>query len=156
MASSYVTEQPRRVPGRRLAAIFLAAAALAGCGKQERDPNPIVGAWYADIEGLGDDPHSGFAVVTILPDGRTRANVTLTGGSGGGAHPWHVHVGSCDGPVVGDISNYPVLRPDARGNAGAVATLGDRLAADQKYFVNIHRSPGDDSLVGCGELISNL
>lgn len=138
-------------------AVGLAAlAALVACGKQERDPNPTLGAWYADIRGLSDDPHSGFAVVSILPDGRTRANVTLTGGSGGGAHPWHVHSGSCDGPVVGDIANYPVLRPDAGGNAGAVATLGERLSLDAKYFVNIHRAPGDDTLVGCGELISSL
>lgn len=143
--------------GRYLAAAALATSAVAlGCAKQERDLRPIEGSWFADVEALGDDGHSGFAVVSILRDGRTRANVTLTGGSGGGVHPWHVHEGSCDGPIVGQESAYPALRPDESGNASAVATLEMRLSGDKDYYVNIHESPDDPEIVGCGKLVSNL
>ena len=71
--------------------------ALAACGGQERDPRPIPGSWFADVAAVGQGGHSGFAVVSLLLDGEieTRANVTLTGGSAGGVHPWFIHEGTC-------------------------------------------------------------
>ena len=74
-----------------------------GCAKQERDPRPVAGSWVGEIEAVGEHGHSGFAVVALLHDGGTRANATVTGGSAGGVHPWHIHEGGCDGdgPIVG-------------------------------------------------------
>jgi hypothetical protein len=71
-----------------------------------------------------EDADAGFAVVAVLQDGGTRANATLTRGSAGGVHPWHIHERLCSemGPVVGDADDYPVLRPDASGDASATET----------------------------------
>ncbi len=130
---------------------------LVGCHGQARDTRPVAGSWFADVRAMGEHGHSGFAVVTLLPDGGTRANLTLSGGSAGGVHPWHIHEGTCSsgGPIVGDPSAYPVLQPDAGGNASATVALDVGLSTDADYHVNIHQSPDDDTVVGCGDLRSN-
>lgn len=131
---------------------------LVACAKQERDPRPVAGSWSGEIEAVGEHGHSGFAVVALLQEGGTRANATLTGGSAGGNHPWHIHEGRCaeNGPVVGNASTYPTLRPDASGNASATVAIPVSLSVDEEYSVHLHQSPEDDTLVGCGELISIL
>jgi hypothetical protein len=138
---------------------FILAAALVslGCARQAEDPRPIAGSWFAEIEVVGPHGHGGFATVSLVPDTGTRANVTLTGGSAGGDHPWHVHQGRCgsDGAIIGDPSKYPHLRPDESGNASATTLLEPRLDPDGTYYVAIHQSGEDDSEVGCGDLISN-
>jgi len=130
---------------------------LVACAKQERDARPVVGSWSGEIEPVGEHGHSGFAVVALLVEGGTRANATLTGGSAGGNHPWHLHEGACgdNGPVIGDPSAYPPLRPDESGNASATVTLPVTLSLDKPYSVHLHQSPDDDTMVGCGELVSN-
>jgi hypothetical protein len=106
---------------------------------------------------VGPHGHGGFAIVSLVPDTGTRANVTLTGGSAGGDHPWHVHQERCDsdGPIVGDASEYPRLTPDEAGNASATILLDPRLDPEGTYHVDIHQSVDDDTVVGCGDLISN-
>jgi hypothetical protein len=127
------------------------------CAKQERDARPVAGSWAGEIEAVGEHGHSGFAVVALLVEGGTRANATLTGGSAGGSHPWHLHDGGCDanGPVIGNTSAYPTLRPDESGNASATVTLPITLTLDAPYSIHLHQSPEDDTLVGCGELVLN-
>src|SRR5688572_11865840 len=127
------------------------------CAKQERDARPVAGSWAGEIEAVGEHGHSGFAVVALLVEGGTRANATLTGGSAGGNHPWHLHEGGCgeNGPVIGNASAYPSLQPDASGNASATVTLPVTLALDRSYSIDLHQSPDDDTLVGCGELVLN-
>lgn len=127
------------------------------CSKQERDARPVAGSWAGEIQAVGEHGHSGFAVVALLVEGGTRANATLTGGSAGGSHPWHLHDGGCDtnGAVIGNASAYPTLRPDESGNASATVTLPITLALDAPYSIHLHQSPEDDTLVGCGELVLN-
>lgn len=138
-------------------ALAVAVAALAGCGGQEHDPRPTPGSWFAEIEAVGEHGHSGFGIVTLLADGGTRANVTLTGGSAGGVHPWHVHDGTCEeeGPIVGNAEAYPLLRPDASGNASATLALPVTLSRDEPYSIHIHQSSDDMTIAGCGELVTN-
>jgi hypothetical protein len=91
-------------------------------------------------------------------DGGTHVNVSLSGGSSGGDHPWHVHEGVCEsnGPIVGDPGAYPNLRPGASGDASAEAQLNVSLDPEGSYYVNIHQSANQlDTIVGCGELRPN-
>lgn len=132
---------------------------LTGCGAfggRDVDMTPVAAQWTADVRAIGESGHSGFATGAITTTGRTRMNVTLSGGSAGGVHPWHVHVGGCDanGEIVGSADTYPVLRPDERGNASATATLELALEPDEEYSVHIHDRPDDvDTIVGCGDLV---
>jgi hypothetical protein len=141
--------------GRAFAGALILLAC--GCAKQERDPRPVPGSWVGEIEAVGEHGHSGFAVVALLQDGGTRANATLTGGSAGGVHPWSIHEGSCDGdgPIVGEAGLYPLLRPDASGDASATVFIPIELSLDERYSVQLRQSPDDDTLVGCGELVRN-
>lgn len=135
---------------------------MAGCASGgETDSRPIPGAWSGDIQSLGAEGHAGFATVTLMPDGETRANLTLRGGAAGGHHPWHIHAGQCPsgdadsaavGPEVGDPGSYPSLEPDDAGYASATATMVVQLDPDAEYHVDIHQSEDDPTVVGCGDL----
>jgi hypothetical protein len=135
---------------------------LHGCASGgEADPRPIPGAWSGDVQSLGAEGHSGFATITMMADGETRANLTLRGGSAGGRHPWHIHGGLCPsgdgsaaavGPEVGDPGSYPPLEPDEAGNASATATLVVALDPEADYHVDVHQSAEDATVVGCGDL----
>jgi hypothetical protein len=134
-------------------------AILTGCAGQQHDPRPMVGSWFAEVEAVVDHGHSGFAVVSLSPDETTRANLTMTGGSGGGVHPWHMHEGTCEtgGPIVGSPTEYPLMKPDARGDASATVALDEVLSTDEdaRYHVAMHQSHVDETVVGCGDLVSN-
>lgn len=144
--------------------MFLCAyLVLAGCasGGGEIDTEPIVAAWTADVEAMGAEGHSGFATVTVLPDGVTRANLTLRGGSAGGHHPWRIREGLCPsgdsepsaaGAEIGPAEAYPPLEPNDQGNASATAVLNLQLDPDAEYHVDVHQSPDDPEVVGCGNL----
>ena len=140
---------------RSLGFAALVAALLVGCWGREVDPNPVRGSWIGEIVAMGDHGHSGFVTASLLAAGGTRINVTLTGGSTGGRHPWRVRVGACEsgGEAVGDPEAYPPMEPNARGNASATATIGVDLDPDSEYHVTLHASPDDlDTVVGCGDL----
>lgn len=139
--------------------VLLGLLGFVACGgRQEQDARPIPGSWSGQIEAVGPHGHSGFAVVALLQDGGTRANATLTRGSAGGVHPWHIHEGICSemGPIVGDSDAYPLLRPDASGDASATVAIPVELSLDEEYSVHLHQSPDDDTLVGCGELVPSI
>lgn len=142
-------------------AISLLAVFLAACGggqTLEGESEPFPAAWTAEVQAQGEAGHSGFSTITLLPDGQTRANTTLSGGSAGGVHPWAIHEGTCDseGPIVGTADAYPVLTPNELGNASATATLDLTLASDASYALRIFESPEDrETVVGCGELRSS-
>lgn len=130
---------------------------LTGCASGgHSDPRPIPAAWTGEVAAVGDHGHSGFSTVTVMPDGGTRVNLTLHGGSAGGRHPWHVHEGHCGedtGPPIGRADAYPLLEPNERGNASGTASLTEVLDPDTDYRVDIHQSIDEETVVGCGELI---
>ncbi|CAN5206901.1 hypothetical protein BH18GEM1_BH18GEM1_17240 [soil metagenome] len=142
---------------RMIPLLAILSAACGGGGSLDTDTQPVVGAWTAEVSAVGEDGHSGFATVTILPGGTTRADATLAGGSAGGKHPWVIHEGTCEaeGALVGDSDGYPPLEPNDLGNASATATLAVVLASGEPYSLRIYRSPEDrETIVGCGELES--
>jgi hypothetical protein len=130
---------------------------VAGCASGgHSDPRPIPAAWTGEVLAVGDQGYSGFAIVTVLPDGGTQANLTLSGGMAAGRHPWQMRTGRCGddaGDPVGPADAYPLLEPDERGNASASALLDASLDANEAYRVTIHGSLEDPTVVGCGELI---
>lgn len=133
-----------------------------GCASGgETDSRPIVAAWSGEVEAMNAEGHSGFATVTVMPDGETRATLTLRGGSAGGNHPWHIHEGLCPvgdsepspvGAEIGPPGAYPALEPNDGGNASATATLALQLDPDAEYHVDLHLSPEESEVVGCGDL----
>jgi len=136
--------------------VVIATMALASCASREVDREPIGGSWIAEISGVGSEGIRGFVTASILREGGTRVNATLSEGSLDARHPWHVHAGTCGsgGPVVGEAASYPLLEPNARGNASASATLEVELAVGEGYHVNVHASPEDlGTIVGCGDLV---
>lgn len=153
---------PTHRGGLLAAALTAAVFGLTACSAREAEVEsepPAEGMamadWTATIRSLEDDGHDGTASATVLPDGRTRVTVTLSGGSGGGDHPWHVHRGTCgsDGEIVGDPEAYPTLRPDMEGDASETATIDTSLDPSGSYYINVHQSPERlDEIVGCGEL----
>ena len=142
-------------------AFICAFLLLTGCasGGSTSDPRPIPAAWTGDVEAVGDGEQGGFATVTVLPDGGTRANLTLRGGTPEGAHAWHIHAGDCgDEPddsaeSVGPADAYPLLEPDSRGNASGTVSLATSLVPDEKYHIDVHRSLDDPTILACGNLI---
>lgn len=146
----------------RLTTVLCVLLAFAGCASGgETDSRPIVAAWTADVEAMGAEGHSGFATVTVMPDGSTRANITLRGGSAGGHHPWGIREGQCTGgdsepapagAEVGPADAYPPLEPNDQGNASATAVLNLPLDPDSEYHVDVYQSADDPQVVGCGNL----
>lgn len=136
--------------------LIAALLVLTGCGGRDVDTRPVAGLWSADVSAVGEHGHGGFATGSILVSGTTRMNVTLSGGSPGGVHPWAVQTGECGGggQVVGREDAYPLLRPNQRGNASATAALDVRLDPAGQYHVVIHQSEDDDTIVGCGDLVA--
>jgi hypothetical protein len=142
---------------RMIPLLAILSAACGGGASLDTDTQPVAGAWTADVSAVGEDGHSGFATVTILPGGTTRADATLTGGSAGGVHPWAVHEGTCEaeGALVGDSDDYPALEPNDLGNASATATLAVVLTSGEPYALRIYQSAEDrEKIVACGELES--
>lgn len=133
---------------------LVAILLVTGCSGRDVDTRPVAATWAADVRSVGDHGHSGFATGSIMVSGNARINVTLTGGSPGGVHPWGVRAGSCagDGTLVGVEDQYPPLRPDDRGNASATATLDVALDPEAPYSVAILQSEDDPVIVGCGDL----
>lgn len=83
------------------------------------------------------------------------AAISLGGSQPGAEHPWHIHRGRCGaaGPIVGDPSAYPPLRPAGDGRATAQVQLATALLADSAYSVNVHASPTNMStIIACGDL----
>jgi hypothetical protein len=135
---------------------------LTGCASgPETDSRPIPAAWTADVRAMVGTEPGGFATVTVLPDGETRANLTLRGATAGGHHPWRIREGRCPGgdsepgPVgneVGGAGAYPPLEPNASGNASRTAILALMLERDAEYHLDVYESEENMSVVACGDL----
>jgi hypothetical protein len=138
---------------------------LTGCASakpdSELDRLPVAGAWTADVQGMVGTEPAAFATVTAMPDGGTRANLTLRGGATGGRHAWRIREGRCpEGdsepePVGGEIgggNDYPVLEPNENGNASGTASLGVTLQKDAEYHVDVYETEEAGVVVACGDL----
>jgi hypothetical protein len=130
-----------------LSAVSLAAACATVPVFEPRD-------WSATVEPRGGSEVRANVRAGSMP-GQTAVAINMIGGATGGAHPWHVHRGTCatGGAIVGDAGAYPVLRPTSAGAANATARINVQLVPGESYHVNVHRSAQAlNEIIGCGDL----
>lgn len=143
------------------AMVALGLIALVGCTAKRTadgiDVDPItdvVGNWSANLQARNSSSVGGTATVRSAAAG-SAITVHITGGVVGSQHPWHVHRGTCStsGAIVGGAGNYPALQVGQDRTAHASTNVSVGLNEDDKYHVNIHRSPSDiGTIIGCGDL----
>ena len=139
--------------------LALALVALTACSARENQDeggslSDRVGDWSADLEQRNNSGVTGSAGVQSLALGGG-ARVSIRGAVPNAHHPWHVHRGTCStgGAIVGEAGSYPPLHVGADGTASAVATIGVALNEDERYHVNVHRSPTElNVIIACGDL----
>lgn len=114
--------------------------------------------WQTSLDAQdGFDGISGNASADVR-DGQTQAMASVSGAPAGGAHPWHIHFGTCGsgGGIVGAAGAYPMLEIGDDGSASANATIDVALDSNQSYYVNVHASADDlETIVACGDLSRN-
>lgn len=151
----------------RALTLVCAAAALAACtprintnpetGKVDVDLEPVTQrgeVWNAALAAQGGGTVRGTATATAR-EGHTVAAISITGGTPGAVHPWHIHEGTCasGGPVVGPANAYPPLQVASNGAATADAHLMLTLNEARDYHVNVHASPSEmGNIISCGAL----
>jgi hypothetical protein len=134
---------------------------LTGCSpsRQETEPrspgvSDMVGDWSADLQPLNASGVRGEVKLQSALAG-TGITVTVSGAPSGGVLPWHIHRGRCGsgGGILGDATAYPPLQPGQDGTARITMTLGTALNEQERYHVNVHRSPTELTvIVACGDL----
>jgi len=151
----------------RVLTLVCAAAALAACtprintnpetGKVDVDMEPVTQrgeVWNAAIAPQGGSAVRGTTTATVR-EGHTAANTSITGGTPGAVHPWHIHEGTCasGGPIVGTPNAYTPLQVASNGAATAEAHLMLTLNEARAYHVNVHASPTEmGNIIACGPL----
>lgn len=132
--------------------VLIASLLVSACAST---PAAAPRQWDATVRGNPGTENVRASVRANSGSGQTAVSINLAGGSSGGSHPWHVHVGTCAsrGAIVGVAAAYPVLLPDGAGNATAIARLAVELAPGQSYNVNVHESPQNmGKIISCGNL----
>jgi hypothetical protein len=127
-------------------------------GEAEVLSQEVLPSWRAAIESRGPGISLNGEAVANAGESGTFVSIDVEGGQSGAVHPWHVHVGDCDGggSVVGAESAYPPLQIGAGGEAEAQATIEPRLDPEADYHVNIHLSAAQtDSIIACGALVTH-
>lgn len=133
---------------------LLAILTVCACSSGPPPEPPVVRTLNASISAMSGSTVRANAQANTVA-GQTIVGVSLGGGTSGGTHPWHIHVGRCEtnGPIYGAAAAYPPLRPDGSGNATAQASLAVELLPTESYYVNIHESPQNlGRIIGCGDL----
>jgi hypothetical protein len=85
----------------------------------------------------------------------TRVMINLDGAPPNSQHPWRVHQGACgdNGPMVGNLNEYPMLSVDGSGKGSGKAQIATPLSPTQSYHVNVLKSPTDiNTVIACGRL----
>ena len=140
----------------RLSLLCLALGVLAGCIPRF-NPSPEAGGaqvWNATITSTRGSGIAGTARAVVRP-AETRVTVNIIGAEPRTAHPWHIHMGTCDsgGAVVGSGGAYPPLLVGTTGAAQASTTVGVALNGGQNYHINVHASATEmTTIVACGDL----
>ena len=141
----------------RMLLLCIFAVGCASNSQREEDKDLLsatTGDWSATISPRsGSDVRGELKLQSVVVG--SAANISITGAAAGAQHPWHVHTGTCSnsGPIVGSVSNYPLLTVGTDGRASANATISTALSEGTSYIVNVHRSTSDlGTIIGCGEL----
>lgn len=130
---------------------------LAACASSPEDDKDIVsnriGDWETSLSSTAGSSVRGSAKAQSVGVG-TGVNISIEGAAASAQHPWHVHTGTCasGGGIVGSATAYPVLTASLSGTASANTSIGVALREDERYHVNVHRSPTDLTVIACGNL----
>ncbi|MGI8545748.1 MAG: CHRD domain-containing protein [Gemmatimonadaceae bacterium] len=149
----------------KAAAAFGAVVTLGACATSSGPPAAastgvsttplgLTDQWAATVNPVGGTGISGTAAAVGAAN-QTNATVKLGGAMAGVTHPWHIHLGQCgdNGKIVGPPDSYPPLTVATDGTASATATVPTGLNSTTRYYVNIHKSPGEMGvIVACGNL----
>ncbi|HEX6314773.1 MAG TPA: hypothetical protein VFZ73_07935 [Gemmatimonadaceae bacterium] len=110
--------------------------------------------WSATLNPMNGSTLSGTATAQPAVGDTLVVSVQVKQGTRGASNPWHVHAGGCDssGAILGDPARYApiVIGADLAGTASA--RVKAVLTVGVAYSVNVHRSPGDDQVIACGNL----
>jgi hypothetical protein len=141
---------------RRILAAGLVMLAACASSPEEEDKDIVsnrVGDWETSLSSTAGSTVRGSSKAQSVGVG-TGVTISIEGAAASAQHPWHVHTGTCatGGGIVGDASAYPVLTAGVGGAASANASIGVALREDQRYHVNVHRSPTDLTVIACGDL----
>src|SRR5215218_8687918 len=134
----------------RTGLLLVIACLSLGCVRFHRDPvtgkvdtdveSPLKKGedWDARLTGQAAFPSVSATARAAVLNNETNVTISLTGGTAGASHPWHVHSGSCasGGPIVGDPAAYPPLSVGSVGRAEASARIGVKLNEATPYHVN--------------------
>ena len=140
-----------------LIASSLIVAACASGGNDRDDVDPVadrVGDWSTNLSSQNNSGIRGSAKAQSVGVG-TGVTISISGARSGAQHPWHVHRGTCGsgGAIVGAANAYPLLTVGTDGTASANASISGALNEQERYHVNVHRSPTDlGTIVSCGNL----
>jgi hypothetical protein len=130
---------------------------LAACASSPEDDKDVVsnrvGDWETSLSATAGSNVRGTAKAQSVGVG-TGVSISIEGAAASAQHPWHVHTGTCatGGGIVGSANAYPVLTAGMGGAASANASIGVALREDERYHVNVHRSPTDLTVISCGDL----
>ena len=96
----------------------------------------------AMFQALGDSGVSGEATITDRGQ-QTEIMVRLTGGSGAGEHPGHIHSGTCDN-VGGVVQPLDAITTDATGTGTMTTTvdLAPMTVMDGQHVIVYHAAGG--------------
>ena len=110
--------------------------------------------WSAMIRPQNGSTISGTATAVPHDGDSLVVNIRIKGARAGDLNPWHLHTGGCDssGAVLGDPSRYAPMSIGTDQSGEATARVKTLLTVGVPYSVNVHRSPGDMSVVACGNL----
>jgi hypothetical protein len=110
--------------------------------------------WSATIRPLDGSTVSGSATAQPRDGDSLVVTIRIKGAKAGDTNPWHLHSGGCDssGAVLGDPARYTPMNIGANQTGEATARVKMLLTIGVPYSVNVHRSPGDMSVIACGNL----
>jgi FtsP/CotA-like multicopper oxidase with cupredoxin domain len=106
-----------------------------------------------DLAALNDSGVSGTATLTANADGGTDVSIEVSGDGVTGAHPAHIHQGTCDDLDPNPL--YPLTDVDADGISVTTVdvTLDELLAAP--YAINLHQSQEEIGVyIACGNIVA--
>lgn len=154
-----MSETRRATPALAILSALVLAGVLLVSGGADRAEEVRVGAgrptaegpartWRSSIRPEQGSGQSGAAVLTVVGQGSTRIEVTLSGDTSRPL-PAHLHVGSCGSP---DPRPRYALTSVQRGRSETVVPVDLQDLLSRKFSIRI-QSTRRSATVACGELV---
>lgn len=121
---------------------------VAGCASSTE---PQVTIWVGEfVPGLEHPVTGSIAAVSQL--NRSEISIAITVAEPDSSYAWDVRRGDCSeqGAILAGPAVYPVLVPDADGNAGAETAISEVMHANESYSARV-RFENAATIVACTE-----